>query len=94
MPRKVRVDLHTCYAVQSVSASSISGMTLRVTSHINEDTIPMINAPKILSTGIKEGICTETTERLEEGLPNMPTCGMPNDGWGPRLNALTTAAAS
>lgn len=56
MPGKVGVDLQTCYAVQSASASSTSDRTLSVASHIAENITPMKNAPKRLSTGNKEGI--------------------------------------
>jgi hypothetical protein len=68
VPRKVRVELHTIYAVQSASVSSISGKTLRVATHINENITPKNNGSKIVSTGLKEGIYTSGTERLEKGL--------------------------
>ena len=48
--------------------SSISDKTLRVTSHIDEHTTPINNAPKTLSTGIREGICVNRTGQLEDGL--------------------------
>ena len=56
MHGKVRVALQTCHAVQSASVSSVSDKILSVASHIDENTTPRKNAPKRLSTGIKEGI--------------------------------------
>ena len=65
VPRKVRVELHTIYAVQSASVSSVSGKTLKVVTHINVNVTPKNNGSKIMST---EGIYTSGTERLEKGL--------------------------
>jgi hypothetical protein len=53
--------------------SSVSGKRLRVaavTSHIDDNTTPMKNAPKKLSTGIEEGICGGKGMELEAALRN------------------------
>jgi hypothetical protein len=79
MPRKVRVDLQACHAIQPAFVSSISGKTLTVASYIDENTTPMRNAPKILSTGIREGIYTGMTGKQYEGMSDMRTCEVLRD---------------
>jgi hypothetical protein len=79
MPRKVRVDLQTCHAIQPAFVSSISGRTLIVASYMDENTTPMRNAPKVLSTGMREGIYTGMTGKQYEGMSDMRTCGVLRD---------------
>jgi hypothetical protein len=64
MPGEVGVDLQTCYAVQSGSASSISDKILNVGSHIAENITPRKYAPRRLSTGYKEGIAPGQAQQL------------------------------
>jgi hypothetical protein len=84
VPGKVRVDLQTCRAIQPafISSISISGKTLTVASYIDENTTPMRNAPKVLSTGIREGIYTSMTGQQYEGMSDMTTCEVLRYLWG------------
>jgi len=41
--------------------------------NIDENTTPMSNAPKELSTGNKEGICISSTGQPEEGFSSIST---------------------
>lgn len=81
MPRKVRIDLQTCHAIQPAFVSSISGKTLTVASYIDENITPMRIAPKVLSTGIGEGIYTGMTGQQVEGMSDITTCEVLRDLW-------------